>query len=166
MTWQQVSLAGQADFHALETRHDRVYGYDSAAQRFMVTTDRREWDFGAVMTMLDFAISPGDPRIVVAASEQGLVRSSDGGESFTVLDVGPQITLLAWPRDAALFGVAADGQVQLSTDGGRAWERRGRVDGRPQAIVADESRVFVATDTGVYVSDDGARTFTLHYRER
>ena len=38
-SWQPLSLLGEADFHALQVTHGRVYGYDATGSGFMVTSD-------------------------------------------------------------------------------------------------------------------------------
>lgn len=166
LTWQSVSLAGQADFHTLTLRHGTVYGYDSSSQRFLASSDRQQWDSRAELPMADVVVSPSDAAVVLAVSEQQLMRSSDGGRTFTPVDPAPELAVLTWPASDELFAVGADGRVYVSTDAGRTWSEQGRVDGVPQAIATGSSELFVATDTGIYVSADGAQTFALRYREQ
>ena len=78
-TWQPLSLLGAADFHALRMAHGRVYGYDATGQRLMATSDRRRWQVRSNVALVHFAVSPADPSVVVAATERGLVLSTDGG---------------------------------------------------------------------------------------
>src|SRR5215218_11172077 len=78
-TWQPLSLLGEADFHALQVAHRRVYGYDATGGQFMVTSDRRHWQVRSKLELTSFAVSPTDPELVVAATERGLARSRDGG---------------------------------------------------------------------------------------
>ena len=59
LTWTPVSLSGEADFHAMEAEHDRVYGYDSVSGQIMVSTDRKTWDRRARLGLADIAVSPG-----------------------------------------------------------------------------------------------------------
>lgn len=166
-TWKLVSLSGQADFHTLTARHGLVYGYDSSSERFVVSSDREQWDSRAEQPMDDVAVSPSDAAVVLAVSEQQLVRSADGGRTFTSTEAAPEFAALTWPVRDALFAVGAGGRVYIGDDAGATWSERGRVDGVPQAVVAiGSSEVIVATDTGIYMSSDGGRTFTLLYREQ
>jgi len=165
-TWTALSLAGQADFHALEARHGTVYGYDSGSGRFMVSTDRRSWNRGATLPMADFAVSPANPDLILATTERGLARSTDTGRTFAPAGDAPGLVVLAWPTEKTLIGVGSDGAVQVSADGGSSWTARGRLDGEPEAITApDDTHLYVATSSGIHASTDGGRTFTLRYRD-
>jgi acetyl-CoA/propionyl-CoA carboxylase biotin carboxyl carrier protein len=60
----------------------------------------------------------------------------------------------------------ADGLFQVSGDGGRTWERRGRIDGEPYKIRAiDAKRAFVALSDGTIMeTDDGGRSWKARFR--
>ncbi|WP_030544141.1 F510_1955 family glycosylhydrolase [Streptomyces albus] len=163
-TWTSLSLAGKADFHALEQVDGTVYGYDSTAGLLRVSEDGRKWDERAELAALDIAVDPGNPGTVLATTESGVARSTDGGETFGA-GREPMLTHLSWARGAkgeALYGIAPDGVVHHSTDGGKSWKKAGTVPGgQPQALTAvDAERVLAATQGGVYESRDGGKTFT------
>jgi hypothetical protein len=169
-TWQRLSLHGQADFHALQAAHGRVYGYDATSGTFMVSPDRQDWDRRAELPLRDFAVSPTDPDAVLATTERGVVRSADGGSTFALLDGAPTLVVLAWAAPQSLFGIAPDGLVHHSADGGATWTARGRIGGEPEAVAVDTSgggeRLYAAAaGRGIVVSDDGGVTFTVRYRE-
>ena len=50
LTWAIQSLGDEVDFHGLAFAHGRVYGWDSGTSRFMVSTDKREWETRASPT--------------------------------------------------------------------------------------------------------------------
>lgn len=162
-SWQTLSLSGEVDFHALEAKHDRVYGYDSQTQQLMVSTDRKTWDRRAQLAMADFAVHPTNPDELLATTEQGLARSTDGGRTFTPVAGAPLLQLVDWPAEVTLVAVAPDGTVHRSTDGGADWTSQGgAVPGGPQALAThDTTEVYVATETGIHHSSDGGATFTL-----
>jgi hypothetical protein len=161
-TWESVSLSGEADFHALEAKHNRVYGFDVVSGQLMVSEDRQQWDRRATVPMADIAVSPDDPDLVLATTEEGPVRSADGGRSFTVIEDAPTLVFVDWPATERLVGVDPDGGVRVSADGGANWAEEGAVPGRPAAILAhDEHEVYVATDEGIHHSGDNGATFTL-----
>jgi len=89
LTWTDLSLSGEADFHALEAVHGNVYGYDASGGRFMVTANRTDWDTLSTLPMADFTVGPDDPDLILATTEQGLARSTDGGRTFAVVDDAP-----------------------------------------------------------------------------
>ncbi|XVV06674.1 F510_1955 family glycosylhydrolase [Actinosynnema sp. CA-248983] len=160
-SWTSLSLAGQADFHALEAKHGSVYGYDSQTGRLAVTADRRTWDRRAQVDLADFAVSPSNPDVLLATTRQGVTRSTDGGRTFTPIAGAPVLQLVDWPEDAVVVGVAPDGTVQTSADGGATWTRQGTVRGRPGALATHgRTEVFLATESAIHRSSDGGRTFT------
>lgn len=161
-TWRTLSLSGEVDFHALEAKHDRAYGYDSQSQQLMVSTDRQTWDRRAQLPMADFAVHPTNPDELLATTQQGLARSTDGGATFTPVPDTPTLLLVDWPAEDVLVAVAPDGAVHHSTDGGATWTPGGAVPGAPEAMAThDTSEVYVATETGIHHSTDGGNTFTL-----
>lgn len=80
-SWQPLSLAGEADFHTLHAAHGNVYGYEAGSGEFMVSDDRVEWETRSRLAMRDFAVSPTDPDTLLATTERGLARSTDGGRT-------------------------------------------------------------------------------------
>ena len=163
-SWQPLSLLGEADFHALEVGHGRVYGYDATGGRFMVTSDRRTWQVRSRLELVSFAVSPTDAEVVVATTERGLVRSRDGGRRWQPIG-GPAALLLDWKRPDALWAMTDDGQAWQSRDGGQTWSRRGAFSGQPEAFLADGERVYVAVSgLGIVSSGDGGRSWQLRYR--
>lgn len=170
LTWKRLSLHGEADFHALAVGHGMVYGYDSTSGTFMVTTDRLTWDRRSRLQIRDFAVAPADRDVVVATTQQGPVRSSDGGRTWTALPAAPRLVVLAWTATAGLVGVATDGAVHRSGDSGRTWERLGSTGGEPEAMTVDVRgatvSVYVAVaGRGILLSRDGGRTFAVRHAE-
>ncbi|WP_030313150.1 F510_1955 family glycosylhydrolase [Streptomyces flavochromogenes] len=160
-TWREKSLAGKVDFHALDTARDStVYGYDSANGRLRVSADGVTWDDRAALRALDIAVSPADPGTVLASTESGVARSTDGGRTFAT-GTGRVLAYLSWGAPDALFGVGPDGVLFRGTGGGAGWTRVSTVPGgAPQALtVVDARRLLVATGDGVYESRDAGRTF-------
>ncbi|MEU0042905.1 F510_1955 family glycosylhydrolase [Streptomyces werraensis] len=160
-TWKTLSLAGKTDFHALKYAHDTVYGYDSTSGILRVSKNRTTWDTRARLAALDIAVSPTDPDTVLATTEQGIARSTNGGKTFAG-GAGPVLAFLSWPKPDTLYGIDTAGVLNRSTDGGATWTKTGTVPGgQPQALTAvDAQRVLAATQNGVYESRDGGKTFT------
>jgi hypothetical protein len=164
-SWQPLSLLGDADFHALEAAHGLVYGYDATGQRFMVSADRRRWQVRSRVELAGFAVSPTDPKLVVGTTGRTLVRSTDGGRSWQPLQ-GPAVLVLDWADQEGLWGITADGQVWHSPDGAKSWQRPGRVGGQPEALLADQGRLYAAVmKVGIVTSADGGRSWQPRYRE-
>jgi hypothetical protein len=162
-TWEPISLAGEADFHVLRLRGKRIYGYDAANGRLLVSLDRgRTWNQrNAPGEVVDLAADPANGERLLASTTEGLAFSEDGGRAWERL--GASRGLLAWPAARALYLVAPDGVVYASADGGRSLTPRADVGGKPAAMfAASETDLFVALHDGtVKVSRDGGLTWNL-----
>lgn len=159
-TWTQRSLAGEADFHALDYRDGTVYGYNSLTGEFMVSTDMETWETRSTVPMADFALSPDDADTILATIEQGPALSTDGGRTFEPVDGTPLLILVSWADDGTLVGVDPEGTVYVGDDGPASLVRTGSLGGQPQALdAADATTIHAATPGGVVVSVDGGKTF-------
>jgi hypothetical protein len=163
--WTSVSLSGEADFHTMEAKHGRVYGYDSQSGQLMVSTDRHAWDRRAQIGIADFAVAPDQPDEIIATTRQGPARSTDGGRTFAVLPNAPILGFVDWPNTARLVGATPDGTVYVSSDRGVTWTRRGQVAGNPSAITTvGDADIYIATEDAIYRSTDDGATFTVFQR--
>jgi hypothetical protein len=164
-SWQPLSLLGEADFHALQVAHRRVYGYDATGGRFMVTSDRRRWQVRSKLELTSFAVSPSNPELVVAATERGLARSRDGGRRWQPVR-GPAGLLLDWKRPDALWTITDDGQLWHSKNAGRSWRQVGKINGQPEAFLTHNMKLYVAVaQLGIVTSTDQGRSWRVLYRE-
>ena len=175
-TWDEVSLMGKSDFHVLEASGPHVYGfgsnYDTRAAQFLASEDGgRTWDRRSPPAgVVSLAISPEDPRRLVAAVQggpaaDGLYGSRDGGESWEPLD--DALGLLAWTASGALYRADADGAVSASPDGGRSWDAAGEAGGQPAAFEAAGDDLYIALHDGtIKRSSDGGGTWTVRSRPR
>lgn len=169
-SWRSRSLLGQADFHALRTAHDSVWGWDSSDGALMVSDGAQEWQRrSTVSSLLDFVVDPTDPAHVLAAvaaslDDAGLRRSDDGGRTWDPVD-GPALGRLAWEDPDRLWGIDLDGTVWHSDDGGGSWEETGAVQGRPEALADVDGRLLVAAGGAISQSVDDGRSWTDLYQE-
>ncbi|GHE38728.1 F510_1955 family glycosylhydrolase [Streptomyces lavendulocolor] len=158
-TWKVLSLSGEADFHALEYAHNTVYGYSGGVLH--VSKDGKKWDKRASIAAADIAVSPNDPDLILATTEDGVAKSTDGGKTFGK-GTEPVLFFLSWAKTDGLYGIDPAGGLHRSTDSGATWKKAGTVPGgKPQALTAvDADRVLAATQDGVYETRDGGKTFT------
>lgn len=166
-TWTSLSLSGAADFHGLAFAHDQVYGWDSGTGRFMVSTDRTEWETRSTLDLFGFAVDPDDADRILGAGPGGLTESADGGRTWAHAD-GPQLLALSWDTDAGLWGTDGGGIVWHRS--GADWERAGELPGAPQAFLATPDALYAAAHddagvTGIYRATDDGRTWDRIYRD-
>ena len=167
VTWTIRSLGDEVDFHALAAAGDRVYGWDASSGRFMVSTDREDWDTLATMEIFAFAVDPADTEHIVATTPNGLAESTDAGRTWTSMD-GPGLATVSWSGAEGLWGAEPDGAVWRFD--GTAWTSAGRLPGAPQAFLAAEGALYAAVHdadgvTAIVQSNDDGRTWDLRYRD-
>jgi len=162
-SWRTLSLPEQADFHTLKASHGVVYG--SNAGQLMVSKDGRAWETRARIAMADLAINPKDQQTLLATTQQGLARSTDGGRSFGLVAGAPLLQLLTWTDTGDLVGITPEGTVQVSSDGGTTWSQRGSAGGAPEALTASGNQIYAAVEGKIVSSDDGGSTFKTRYEE-
>lgn len=160
-TWTSVARLGDADLHKLILKHDRLYAFDAVLGAMLVSGDggrtfREEFTPRGLIT--DFEVDPADPEVLLAATEDQLFRTDDGGAAWRPAATAPGIRV-AWPAPGRLYRAEASGEVHRSADGGRTWEEAGTVPGAPaqfEAVSADE--LFLALEDGeiVHTTDAGA----------
>lgn len=159
-SWKNVSLPGQADFHALAVSGNTVYGYD--AGRLLASTDGgttwKQDPIGA--DVIGLAMLAGDERRVLAGTASGVQIKQDG--RWRTLLAG-QPAHVSWPATRKMIAVALDGEISVSTDAGTSWKSPGTTPGAPVAAYSDGRALVTASEDGSISesSDDGATWTTL-----
>ena len=162
-TWTNVSLTGETDFHGLTVMTSdgglpRVFGYDASAQRLERSLDGgATWTAGPTLAARDI-LAVGDQ--LYATTPDGLAVSTDNGAAFTIDPTAPALYVLAADGDGTLAGVDTTGTIWTRT-AGLEWVRGGTVTGTPQAFTIDGTRLYVADDRGIAVTDDAGATWTI-----
>jgi photosystem II stability/assembly factor-like uncharacterized protein len=162
-SWEEVSLAGEADFHVLRYAHERVYAVNALTGLLMLSDDGGEsWtERRPPAGVIDLAVDPGDAERIVAATEGGLGLSEDDGRRWRRLP--GEIGLVAWPEPNRLYLIDANGGVQVSESGGQKWSKIGEIGGQPAALAAESAeRLYAALHDGTVVeSTDGGTTWDV-----
>lgn len=162
-TWKNISLLGEADFHVLEQSGGKTYGFDGTEGRLMVSSDgAKSWQERTPPAgVFGLAIDPADPSRIVASTEDGVFSSSDEGRGWRPLR-DDLAGLLAWPSKDRLYLVDGQGQVHVSSDGGKEFETRGNIGGQPAAFISSGDELYAAlADGSVKRSTDGGATWTV-----
>jgi photosystem II stability/assembly factor-like uncharacterized protein len=75
------------------------------------------------------------------------------------------LVLLDWQAPDRLWAVGPTGEVFISSDSGRTWDRRGTVAGEPAALTSHEDTLYLAlVDASILRSADGGRSWTVVHR--
>jgi photosystem II stability/assembly factor-like uncharacterized protein len=169
-SWKSVSRLGEADFHKIVLKHDRIYGFDAVLGAMLISEDgghRFVERFTPPGLVIDFEVDPEDPDHLLAATEKRLVRSTDGGKHWRPIDTGDGIRLV-WPAQDALYRAQRDGTVERSRDGGGRWERVGKVPGEPCKFKAlgPEKLDLALSDGTIVATEDGGKEWKTAFRPR
>ena len=127
-----------------------------------------------VQDYMGFSPSPSDPLTYYASGHPagggnlGFLASKDGGATWTQVSEGHNGPVDFHQMDVSaadpktIYGVY--GRVQTSKDGGATWTATGKPPGGLIAIAASSqspSRVYAATKSGLFVSEDAGATWAL-----
>jgi hypothetical protein len=165
VTWQEVSLSGEADFHRLTTSGNRIYGVSSVDDALLRSDDAgATWTNLGSLGLFDIALDPANPDTLIATTADGLVRSTDAGATFSPVATPSLIALLAWTPNYVV-GADVDGRILTSVNGGSTWEALTTLPEQPAALGADGSRIAVLAGPTVFESIDGGKTFTERITE-
>lgn len=169
-TWAKGTLAGQDAMNLARTREAGTVWAAGHLVLAKSTDGGQTWsdvqpDGLPSMDVHGFAADPRNPRTLWAAiAGQGLFRSTNGGESFSLVsqEVGPGVMALAVAPDGrVLAGDMAQGLL-LSGDQGRTWTS---VLGEALMGLAinprDPKRVVATSQSGIFLSTNGGSGWRL-----
>jgi hypothetical protein len=161
-TWQLVStvLDPPVDFHAMavsKSDPNVIIGFDSGGRGLFKTTDAgKTWDKfdypGQYVTAL--AISPSDPKVIFAGTNDGVYQSNDGAASWTQINQykGIAVMALAFDGEGDLYASTEEFGLARSSDLGETWESINRP---PDSLTA--TSIAVDSQNGVlYVAGHAA----------
>ena len=167
-SWVEVSLQGEVDFHVLAASGPRVYGFGSVWETneavFLASENGgKSWTkHEAPESLIGLAVSPSDPRTLIASNTRSLFVTQDGGRTWIRSPGSPG--LLAWPEPGRLYLAGPKGSIAVSTDTGQSWRRAGRLPGTPSALGFGSGQLFAAIHDGaVLESRDGGATWNERF---
>ncbi|CAM3583274.1 F510_1955 family glycosylhydrolase [Occultella aeris] len=165
LTWAEVSLGGESDFHALTAVDERIYGLDATTSTLRWSTDQgTRWQEGAQITAADLDADPAAPDRVLATTPDGLMLSADGGATFARTHETPEPLVLidhvTTGAGSVLLGLDAAGVLWRELP--RGWRSMGPGIGTPEAFWAlDEQTLTASADGAVHRSTDGGATWSV-----
>lgn len=167
-SWKIIALRNKVDFHAMtisRANPDILYAWYYSDKRFYKSTDGgRSWSnpkAQGLSNVIALATDPTDEQVVWAATQHGLFRSTDGGESFELVSFGgtPVITVAVDPQNPQVLYVSLESGLQKTIDGGQTWESIGDVGDTIGHLAVDPTNsqvLYAATYTAaIYKSTDG-----------
>ncbi|MGZ8705913.1 MAG: WD40/YVTN/BNR-like repeat-containing protein [Gaiellaceae bacterium] len=110
-----------------------------------------------------FAADPRNPRTLYAAvAGKGLYRSTDSGNSFSVVstEVGPAVwALVVMPDGSILAGDVQKKGLMVSRDGGKTWALNLQAEIGGLALNPADPKRVLATGPGILLSTDGGASW-------
>jgi hypothetical protein len=127
---------------------------------------------GAPTAVFWLSINPEDPNDVFAATRDGLLRTTDGGDSWPTVLTGATANertmshVLRNPHDPNNVWVSSNSGMFISNDGGNTFSRI--IDARLAQYTClwttihpkDPNRIYIGTTSGMFYSADGGRNFS------
>lgn len=149
------------------SRPTTLYLEANAGQRLYRSTDgARTWHelpaFDA--TIADLDVDPAQPDTVYLAAHQGLLRSTDGGSTWS--RVGPLQSpsrLAIAPSSSQVLYAEDGGQIMRSADGGASWSKQSTWTENFDVFTVDPhdpNTVYVSTSDSLYRSTDAGVHWT------
>jgi hypothetical protein len=163
-TWEPVSRMGDADLHKIVQAHGKLYAFDAVLSAMLITEDGGktfEERFTPRGLIADFVVDPEDPDYLLAATEDQLYRSEDGGDTWRGVVSGTGIRL-EWPEPGRLIRADQDGTVYESTDRGATFSPIGKIEGEAYKFETtdDPNHLYMATSEGAILETlDGGRSW-------
>jgi hypothetical protein len=114
-----------------------------------------------------FAVMPGNPDRVLAAAYDGIYRSTNGGDTWSKVQIGTTDWIAFDKTAGSVSALSAFGRLMHSTDGGDTWDPFHGADVQVPAgatFTYDPQvagRLILASPNGPYVSTDGGLYYTL-----
>ena len=129
-------------------------------------------DYAPTLAVGALAFDPSNTRIAYCGLGEGnwwwwlgagVLRSSDGGASWTQLCTAPFVgqgfyDIAVDPRDGKRLFAATTGGLYVSTDGGASWTRRRTA--RTWSVALGSGEVLVASSDGIWRSTDNGTTWS------
>ncbi len=174
-TWEQISpgASGPVDFHQMTVSPadpNKIYGAYGALQ---VSRDAgKTWAAVGPLPdgLIDLAASAKDPGTLYAATESGLLASSDGGLTWKTVLEGAPVSMVELSPDGRIYAFMLGRGLLSAEENARDFETVSRDWGdrfllHLAADPSDPARLFGATQEGaILASVDGGKSWNVFGR--
>jgi hypothetical protein len=164
-SWEVVDLLGDADFHALAPSGGGLYAAETAGQ-IWYRDGEGAWSRLGSMEARDLAIDPEDSeRQLAPAFDAVLWASSDGANTWAVVQDAPALIEVEWIESESIVGVDEAGTIFAASDPAGPWsELLAGPEGAETFWVDAEGRWWLTVHGGgVTRSDDNGLTWVDVY---
>ncbi len=161
--WRPLAPLEGGPVPALASEGGRVYAGTLLRGVFVSADNGRTWrEANAGLGNLTINALGAAGSNVLAATNGGLYRSGDGGQSWTRAAAGGLSVRSVLASGASVFIGTSAGRIFRSTDNGQSFNERGAVANNPivYALAALGENLFAGTSRGLFRSADSGQTWT------
>lgn len=179
--WETGALYGDVDFHLMDANEGDssfLYGFDAYGGRMFKSEDGgQEWEQveadginDRFQELYSITSDPEDPETVLAGMSDGIYRSEDGGESFTLFNGQVTMTSVSQGPDGVIYahGIGAIEGLMTSSDMGETWEPLGQLPEEAEPVISlavdhhNPNTLAIGTIAdSLYWSEDQGETWEL-----
>src|SRR5438128_8211031 len=174
-SWQEIDkglpsiVAGAGGLAIDPVNPSTLYSWGSGGALFKSTDGAASWNIVNGVTGVSWlVIDPKNSSTIYAGARHGVVKSANGGASWTFVNIAPDTYLFARlvldPQDSNTSYAAVGGGIIKSTDGGASWSTLPGSQGLPATFltidpVTPSTLYAVAVFGGIFKSTDGGESW-------
>ena len=158
VTWKQVSLKGEVDFHMLEVGKSDMYGVDSGKGELMYSANLgKSWSSRGANTYSDIAIDSSKAGAAFGLRKGQIYKSSDSFKSEKIIK--SKLAFSAIELVGKRFYAVSGSNLYLSTNAAASWAALATFDKPIGVISTSESMLLVAAGDKILISKDLGKSF-------
>lgn len=157
-TWKKLALAGQVDFHILETVGQDIYGADSGSGELMYSSNGgKSWIKRGKNSFEDIAPNPKVKGSALSVKDGKLYRSTDAFITSKRVKTSFGVNSIDWIEGSL---IASSGTVLYqSINAGTSWKKLATLPASIGPITQSSKIIALVMDGAIYSSSNGGKTF-------
>lgn len=160
LTWKDVSLVGEVDFHFLEGAGSDLYGADSQSGNLMYSKNSgKSWSSLGTNSFTDIAVSPVASGVAIAIRNSELLLTKNAFKSNTAMKNILKFTQIEW-RKSGLYALSGT-SLYKSSDSGRTWAKLNTFKVAPEILSASDQLMMVTVGSDLYTSSNAGKKFKI-----